>query len=85
MACLCLASRYVGIHNHMIAMQYFAFQDLQRQGILNQPLDGPFQRTRTISPIIAFQEQQLLGRLRKLNGDLAVSQVACANRPAVAR
>src|SRR5579864_414781 len=69
-----LPFRHIGIHHHMIAMQHLAFQDLQRQRVLDQPLDRPLQRTRSIGPVIAFQEQQLLGWLRKFDGDLAVSQ-----------
>ena len=44
-----LPFRHIRIHHHMVAVQDFAFQDLQRHRVLDQPLDRPLQRTRAIS------------------------------------
>ena len=65
---------YISISDHMVAVQNAALQNLQRQRVLNQALDGAFQRTRAVGPIIAFEEQQLFGCRRELDGDLAIGQ-----------
>src|SRR5262249_10847197 len=37
-------------------------------------LDRPLQRPRSVNRIVALDKDQLLGRLRKLDGDLAIGQ-----------
>ena len=60
----------------MIAVQHLAVQNLQRQRILHQLLDGPLQRTSAEVRIEAFGEQQILGGVGELDGNLALSQQA---------
>src|SRR5262249_7333788 len=69
-----LALGDVGINDHVVAVEYFAFQDLERQRILDKPLDGPLQWPGAVGSIVAFQKQQLFCSRRELDGDLAISQ-----------
>src|SRR4029077_14544057 len=46
----------VGVNHHMVAMLDLAFQDLQRQRVLDQPLDGALQRASAIRAVIAFDK-----------------------------
>ena len=38
----------IGFHHHMVAMMDLAFQNLQRQRVLDHALDRPLQRTSAI-------------------------------------
>src|SRR5215472_8046652 len=58
----------------VIARQHLAFENLEGQRILNQPLNGPSQRPRAEGRIVTFLEQQFAGFRRQLQGDLAVGQ-----------
>src|SRR5713226_9765068 len=60
----------VAVYAHMISGQHLAFQDLQRQRILNEPLNGSAQRPRPIRRIVAFAQQQLSRRRRQLQRNL---------------
>src|SRR5262244_1612010 len=53
-----LAGFFVGVNDHMIAVQNFAVEDFERERILNQFLNGTFQRTCSEVGIVAFGEQQ---------------------------
>ena len=48
----------IAIHADAISRQYFAFENLHRQRILNQTLDGAPQRPRAVGGIVALFEQQ---------------------------
>src|SRR5215831_17643901 len=64
----------IGVHHYVIAMQDPALKDFQRHWILDEALDSALQRPCAVGAVIAFQEQQLFGRWRKLNGDLAIGK-----------
>src|SRR5208283_4236698 len=61
----------IAIDAHMIARQDGAFQNLHRQGILNEALNGPPQRPRSVCRIEAFVKQQFDRWTRQLKSDLA--------------
>ncbi len=61
----------IAIYCHMIAREHRALQNLQRQRILNQPLDCPPQRPCSIRGIVTFAEKKLLRCGRQFNRDLA--------------
>src|SRR6202023_53772 len=58
----------------MIARQHLALQDLQRQGILNEPLDSPPQRPRTICRIVTLAQKQFLRRGCQLERNLPLHE-----------
>src|SRR5260370_6969279 len=62
------------VYAHMIARQHHALQDLQRQWILNQPLNGSAQRARPVRRIVAFAQQQVSRRRRQLQRNLPFFQ-----------
>ena len=55
-------------------MQHLAVEDLQRQRVLHQLLDGALQRTRSEVRVVAFGEQQFFGRVGEFERDLALGQ-----------
>src|SRR5579862_8381259 len=56
-----LAILRVHVRDDRVAGLDFAFEHLQRERILNEPLDGALHRTRSVGRIVAFAEEQLLG------------------------
>src|SRR5580704_10296398 len=64
----------VRIDLHVVAMQHFAIEDLQRQRILYQLLDGPLERTRAVVHVVTLGKDQLLRRRSNVQCDLAVGQ-----------
>src|ERR1700744_5272077 len=52
-----LVVQRIGVDDHVIPVQDFAVEDLDRQRILNQPLDGPFQRTSAVGPVVSAHEE----------------------------
>src|SRR3984893_476096 len=69
-----LAGFLVGIDDDVIAVKNLAVENLECQRILHQFLDGAFQGTRAEVRIIALREQQVFGRIRQLQRNLAVSE-----------
>src|SRR5579872_2977787 len=69
-----LAGLLVGVDDDMIAVKDLAIEDLHRQRILHQLLDRALQRTRTKVRIVALREEQVFGRVRELERDLAIGQ-----------
>src|SRR5581483_8501800 len=55
--------------HHVVAVQHFAIEDLQRQRILDQLLDRPLQRTRAIRWIVPLREDHVLRRIAQLQAD----------------
>ena len=66
----------IAIHPDVVAGQYRAFEDLHREWILNQSLDRPAQRTRTVRRVVPFPQEQFIGRGRQLESDLTFRQQA---------
>src|SRR6516165_3556503 len=58
----------------VIAGQYLALENAQRQRILDQPLNGATQRPRAEGRIVAFLEQQFVGFGRQLQCDFTFRQ-----------
>src|SRR5215831_4112691 len=56
----------VRLDNNFITRMNLAIEDLQRQRVLDQPLNRPFHRTRTIRRVEAFSEEQRLRSLREM-------------------
>src|SRR5690349_22664786 len=54
----------------MFARKHLAFQDLQRQRILYEPLDRAPQWPRSVCWVVALAEQQRLSRGREFERDL---------------
>src|SRR5689334_5498711 len=50
----------IAIDNHVIVWQHCAFENLQSQRILNEALNSPAERSRTVSRIVAFAQKQFL-------------------------
>jgi hypothetical protein len=44
-----------------IALFEFPFENLNRQGVLNQPLDRSLERARPINRVVSFVREQRLG------------------------
>src|ERR1700677_3525597 len=65
----------VGIHIDSIAGTHLTVENLQRQRILNQPLDNAFHGTRAVGRIVAFAEEQRLSRSGQLQCDLLFSHL----------
>ncbi len=55
-----LARAFIRVDDDVVAVQYFAVENLERQRILHQLLNGALQRTRSEVWIVAFGEEQLL-------------------------
>jgi hypothetical protein len=51
----------IGVNPHMVAMQHFAIEDLDRERVLNQPLQCALERPSTVGAVVAG-EQQLMAR-----------------------
>src|ERR1041384_6135669 len=47
----------IAIDDHVIAWQHCAFENLQRQRILNEALNSPPERPRTIGRVVAFAQE----------------------------
>src|SRR5437899_750955 len=58
----------------MISVQDFTVENLQRQRILNELLDGTFQRTRTKVRIVALRQEQVFRCIGEFERDLAIGQ-----------
>src|SRR5882757_3812770 len=58
----------------MVSMQHRAVEDLQRQRVLHQLLDGALQRTRSEVGVVAYGEQQLFGGVGELERSFALGQ-----------
>src|SRR5436190_6787283 len=71
-----LAGFLVRIDHDVIAVEHLSVEDLQRERILNQLLDGALQRTRSEIRIVALREQQVFGSVGELERDLAIRQQA---------
>src|SRR2546423_4649592 len=56
----------IPVHTHGLARQNLAFQDLQRQWILQHALNRAPQRAGTKCRVVAFAEEQFFGRGRQL-------------------
>ena len=70
------------IHQNVIAVVHVAFEDLQRQRVLQIMLDGPLERTRAVDRVEAFlgQERSGLGRsVRASDGARASSRSSRAS------
>src|SRR5579872_56850 len=50
----------VGVHSHLVARLHLAVEDLERQRVLNQPLDRTLHRARSICRVVAFAKQKRL-------------------------
>src|SRR5271155_3701935 len=66
----------IRLNQNRLARENLRIENLHRQRILNQPLNSPLQRPRPINWIVAFAQQQLSRRFRKLESDLALDQQA---------
>src|SRR6185437_12322193 len=64
----------IGFHLDVISMQDLTVENLDRQRILNEPLNRALERARSVGAFIAGH-QQLMPRLTgQLDGDVAVAQ-----------
>src|SRR6266404_4338991 len=66
----------IRVHHNMVAVQHRAVENFQRQRILHQLLNRPFQRTRSEVWIVAFGEEQLFRRVGELQRNFAIGQQA---------
>ena len=66
--------RGVSIDAHVVAGQDRAFENLQRQRVLYQPLNRPAERPRAVCGIVPFTQEQLFGRVRHFYADAAFGQ-----------
>src|ERR1039457_1582871 len=55
----------IGVYHDGVAGLHLAAEDLQRQRILNQPLDGSLHRPRTVRRVVPLAEKQRLCRGRE--------------------
>src|SRR3989454_8428956 len=69
-----LACALIRLHDHVVPVQHLAVQDLQRQRILHQLLDGPLQRTCTEIRVKALGEEQVFRGIGQLERNLALGQ-----------
>src|SRR6266699_2953862 len=66
--------RGVSIDAHVVAGQDRAFENLQRQRVLYQPLNRAAERPRAVGGIVPFTQEQLFGRVRHFYADAAFGQ-----------
>src|SRR5258707_15487072 len=64
----------IAIHQNVIARQNLAFEDLQRQRILNHALNSAPQRPRAVSRVVAFAQENFLCRSSKFQRDVAFGE-----------
>src|SRR5437870_586534 len=64
----------VAIHQDVIARQNLAFEDLQRQRILNETLNRAPQRPRAVSRVVAFAQENFLCRSSEFQCDVAFGE-----------
>src|SRR6266545_5132402 len=65
----------VGVDLNAIAFFEFSLEDLNRQGILNQTLDRPLERARSVNRVVSFVGKQCLGAIGDIEGHLSARQV----------
>src|SRR5215469_1062930 len=66
----------VAVHAHAIAGQNSTLENLHRQWILDQTLDGAAQRASPVSRIVALAQDELRGPGRNLQRDLTLGEKA---------
>src|SRR5712691_3393653 len=71
-----LAGFLVGIHHDVIAVQNLSVQNLQRQRILDQLLNGALERSSAEVGVVSLSEEQLFGGVGELDRDLTVGKQA---------
>ncbi len=64
----------IRIDNYMVPMKHLAVEDLQRKRVLNEALQRPLERPRTIRAIVAGEHQLTLRLVGQLDRDLAVGE-----------
>src|SRR5258708_21930660 len=64
----------VTVHANVVSREYRAFQDLQRQRVLNHPLDGAPQRACPIGWIVALAHQELPRVMGQLQSNLPLRE-----------
>src|SRR5258708_34324917 len=69
-----LSGALVGVDDDVVAVDHFAVQNLERQRILNQLLDGALQGTGAKVRVVSLSEEQFFGGIRELERNLAVGQ-----------
>src|SRR3954452_5642725 len=64
----------VAFHPDSVALVEVSFQELERNGVLQQPLDHPLEWTRPIDRVVPFSRQKRLGLRRELQREVTLSQ-----------
>jgi hypothetical protein len=63
----------LGVYDDLIALGELPLQDLVGDGVLDQSLEGPHQRTRPVLGIVPLLDEQLFGFFRDGDEDLALA------------
>src|SRR5579864_1341965 len=71
-----LAGFFVSVDHDVIPVENFSIENLQGEGILNQLLDRPLQRTRAEVRIVPLREQQFFRAIGQFERDLALGEQA---------
>jgi hypothetical protein len=64
----------LGVGHDCVAVLELALQELERQRVLDQPLDGAPERPRAVDGVVALTREQILGRRRQRQRDALVGQ-----------
>ena len=62
----------VGVQRHVVAVQHGAVEDLHRQRVLHQALDGALERARSVGAVVAGLEDRRARRVGEFKRDVAV-------------
>src|SRR6476620_4058471 len=62
------------VHRHPVPLAEGALEDTQRQRVQQLSLKGALEWARPVYRIIPLTDQEVLGRVTELNGDLAVAE-----------
>ena len=64
----------LGVHHHGVALGEGAVQELERERVLDQALDGALEGARPVDGIVALARQQLLGGGLEIERDALVGE-----------